>query len=267
MNQPASGSVVRFASRVPAAPFAVGLAFPAALLALWSVTAAEGWLPDQLLPAPGAVWSSLMVDAASGDLRANTLISLQRVLAGFGLGAASGLMFGAALGLSRTLRELFDPVFLLLSQVPTLGWIPLMILLIGIDESMKVTVIAWASFVPVVLNIAQGIRDVPEPLHELGRVLTFDAWYRLSRIVLPSAVPAIFTGLREGLANAWQTMVGAELFASSEGLGYSISYGRQLFQLDLVLAMVLVLGVVGLTLNGAFAIAEQRLLRWQAYAP
>ena len=141
------------------------------------------------------------------------------------------------------MRALLDPCFLLLAQVPTLGWIPLLILLLGIDESMKVTVIAWASFVPVVLNMAQGIRDVPAPLRELGRVLTFDPWYTLTRIVLPAAVPSIFTGLREGLANAWQTMVAAELFASSEGLGYLIAYGRQLFQLDLVLAMVVVLGV------------------------
>jgi sulfonate transport system permease protein len=245
----------------------LGLLVPASLLVVWSAVAARGLLPDQLLPAPGAVWDALAENAASGELWSNTLISLQRVGEGFALGAAAGLAFGAAIGLSRMLRGALDPLFLLLAQVPPLAWIPLMILLLGIEESMKVTVIAWASFVPVVLNMAQGIRDVPPTLRELGRVLTFDPWSTLTRIVLPAAVPSIFTGLREGLANAWQTMVAAELFASSEGLGYLIAYGRQLFQLDLVLAMVLVLGVVGLLVNGALALAEQRLLRWQAVAP
>jgi len=242
------------------------LAAPALLFALWWLSAAQGWLPEQLLPAPAAVWDALAETAASGDLQADILISLQRVGAGFALGALGGLAFGGAIGLSRTLRQLFDPLFLLLAQVPPLAWIPLVILAVGIDEAMKVTVIAWASFVPVVLGVAQGIRDVPAPLRELGRALTFSPWDLVSRIVFPAAVPAIFTGLREGLANAWQTLVAAELFASSEGLGYLISLGRQLFQLDLVLAMVLVLGIVGLSVNSALALVERRLLRWQAQA-
>ena len=247
-------------------PAAAGLLVPAALGTVWYVAASNGWLPDQLLPAPDMVWSTLMENAASGDLWTNTAISLQRVFAGFAFGAVAGLAFGGVLGLSRTMRELLDPLFLFLAQVPPLGWIPLLILLLGVDESMKVTVIAWASFVPVVLNAAEGIRDVPEPMRELGRVLTFDPWYMLICVIIPSAVPSIFTGLREGLANAWQTMVAAELFASTEGLGYLVSYGRQLFQLDLVLAMVVVLGIVGLTVNGALAMLERFLLRWQAHA-
>jgi sulfonate transport system permease protein len=257
-----SGRLISQAGRLAAA-----LLLPASLLSLWSVASEQGWLPDQILPPPGVVWQTLLETAASGDLWTNTLISLQRVLEGFALGALAGLGFGLILGLSRTMRELFDPIFLFASQVPAIGWIPLLILVMGIDEEMKVTVIAWASFVPVVLNAAQGIRDVPPALRELGRVLTFDPWYQLTRVVLPSAVPAIFTGLREGMANAWQTLVAAELFASAEGLGYLITQARQLFQLELVLAMVVVLGVLGLILNGGFAAIERRLLRWQAHAP
>ena len=246
-------------------PVAAGLIVPLGLLGLWALTAARGWLPDQILPPPGLVWDTLLENAASGDLWVNTLISVQRVAAGFALGAAGGLVLGAVLGLSRGLRRMLDPLFLFLAQIPPLGWIPLLILVLGVDESMKVTVIAWATFVPVVLNVAQGIRDVPEPMRELGRVLTFDRWYTFTRIILPASVPSVFTGLREGLANAWQTMVAAELFASSEGLGYLVSLGRQLFPLDLVLAMVVVLGVAGLVVNGALALAERRLLRWQAH--
>jgi sulfonate transport system permease protein len=242
----------------------LALLVPAALGVLWWATAALGWLPDQLLPAPGLVWNTLVETAESGELY--TLISFERVGTGFAVGALAGVAFGGAIGLSRTLRALFDPLFLFLAQVPPLAWIPLVILAVGIDEAMKVTVIAWASFVPVVLGVAQGIRDVPDGFRELARALTFDPWSLVSRVILPAAVPAIFTGLREGLANAWQTMVAAELFASSEGLGYLISLGRQLFQLDLVLAMVVVLGFAGLAVNGALAVVERQLLRWQAHA-
>jgi sulfonate transport system permease protein len=244
----------------------LGLIVPAWLLAAWFVAAERGWLPEQLLPSPVAVWQALLDTARSGDLWSNTLVSLTRVGEGFAIGAAAGLLVGIFLGLSRRARELVDPMFLLVAQIPPLGLIPLAILALGVDEAMKVAVIGWASFIPVVLNVKQGIRDVPESLHELSEVLTFDPWYALTRVVLPAGVPPIFTGLREGLANAWQTMVAAELFASTEGLGYMITLGRQLFQFDLVLAVVLVLGVVGLAVNGALALVERRLLRWQGHA-
>lgn len=243
---------------------ALALVVPAALGLAWFITASRGLLPDQLLPSPLAVWQALCETAASGDLWANTLISVTRVGEGFALGAIAGLALGLLLGLSQRAREIVDPLFLLIVQIPPLGLIPLAILALGVDEAMKVAVIAWASFVPVVLNAAQGIRDVPRALHEVAEVWTFDHWYALTRVILPASVPAVFTGLREGLANTWQTMVAAELFASTEGLGYMVTLGRQLFQFDMVLAVVLVLGVVGLAVNGTLAVVERRLLRWQA---
>jgi sulfonate transport system permease protein len=111
------------------------------------------------------------------------------------------------------------------------------------------------------------VRDVPVALREVGRVLLFDRWSMVTQIVLPAAVPSIFTGLREGLANAWQTVIAVELFASSEGLGYVMSWGRQLFQLDLVLAVVAVLAVIGLSMNLGLTRLEGRLGRWQVRVP
>nr|WP_294549897.1 ABC transporter permease [uncultured Rhodopila sp.] len=240
-----------------------GIAVPLLLLAAWSLTAREGWLPDQILPAPGVVLATLKEFIASGELQDATLISLQRVAKGFAAGAVTGLAFGAAIGLSPRLNRLFGPTFLALAQVPLLAWMPVMILLVGIDEGLKVILIGIATFIPVVLNVAQGFRDVPPALREVGAVLLFDPWSMLTQIVLPAAVPSVFTGLREGLANAWQTVIAVELFASSEGLGYLMSWGRQLFQLDLVLAVVVVLGLIGFALNWGLARIEGRLGRWQ----
>jgi sulfonate transport system permease protein len=240
-----------------------GLAVPLALLGAWSVTARAGWLPDQILPAPWVVTATLREFIASGELQDATLVSLERVAKGFAAGAVTGLAFGAAIGLSPRLDRLFGPSFLGLAQVPLLAWMPVMILLVGIDEALKVILIGIATFIPVVLNVAQGFRDVPSALREVGAVLLFDPWSMLTQIVLPAAVPSLFTGLREGLANAWQTVIAVELFASSEGLGYLMSWGRQLFQLDLVLAVVAVLALIGFALNWGLARLEGRLERWQ----
>jgi sulfonate transport system permease protein len=240
-----------------------GIAVPLLLLGAWSVTARQGWLPDQILPAPGVVLATLRDFLASGELQSATVISLQRVAKGFAVGATAGLIFGTAIGLSPRLNRLFGPSFLALAQVPLLAWMPVLILLVGIDEALKVILIGVATFIPVVLNVAQGIRDVPPALHEVGAVLLFDPWSMLTQIVLPASVPSIFTGLREGLANAWQTVIAVELFASSEGLGYLMSWGRQLFQLDLVLAVVVVLAAIGFALNWSLSKLEGRLGRWQ----
>jgi sulfonate transport system permease protein len=240
-----------------------GIAMPLLLLAAWWGTARNGWLPDQILPAPGVVLATLREFISSGELQDATLISLQRVAKGFAVGAVAGLAFGATIGLSPRLNRLFGPTFLGLAQVPLLAWMPVMILLVGIDEALKVILVAIATFIPVVLNVVQGFRYVPPALREVGAVLLFDPWSMMTQIILPAAVPSVFTGLREGLANAWQTVVAVELFASAEGLGYLMSWGRQLFQLDLVLAVVVVLGLIGFSLNWGLARLEGRLERWQ----
>jgi sulfonate transport system permease protein len=122
--------------------------------------------------------------------------------------------------------------------------------------------IGWAAFIPVALNTSQGVRDVPQAYLELGRVLSFGRWSNFRSIILPSAVPSIFTGLREGLANSWQTLVAVELIASFEGLGYLMAYGRQLFQLELVLAAMIVVGLIGLSIHIFLTLIESRLQRW-----
>lgn len=241
----------------------LGLVVPLGLLTVWTVAALLGQLPEQILPPPWVVFDTLLDGIQDGSLLSSTVTSLERVAEGFAAGALAGLVFGTAVGLSKTLRDFLDPLFLALSQVPTLGWMPIIILIVGIDEGLKIIVIGWSAFIPVVLNTSQGVRDVPEAYVELGRVLSFSRWSKLTMIVLPSAVPSIFTGLREGLANGWQTLVAVELIASFEGLGYLMAYGRQLFQLELVLSAMIVVGLIGLVIHGLLTLAENRLQRWR----
>jgi sulfonate transport system permease protein len=235
------------------------LLLPAALLLLWYVGAERGWIAPQVLPPPQQVLDTLRDLAASGDLWLNVSASLQRVLVGFAVGSALGLLLGTAMGLSRTAEAYLLPTFNALVQIPVLGWMPFVLLLVGIGEPLKYILIAKAALVPVTLNALQGFRQAPQGLREVGLVYGYSRRQEVLEIVLPHAVPTLFTGLRLGFTKAWLSLVVVELVASSEGLGYLIVYGRQLFQLDLVMAAVVVVGAIGYAIDRLLDAAERHV--------
>jgi sulfonate transport system permease protein len=239
---------------------------PAALFTLWSIGCARGWIAPQILPPPQQVFDTLYELAVSGDLLRNTLVSLQRVLVGFGVGTLAGFIIGAALGLSRTVEAYVLPAFNALVQIPVLGWLPFLLLLVGVGEPLKYILIAHAALVPVTLSTMQGVRNTPAALDEVARVFGYKRWQRVAYIVLPAAVPTLATGVRLAFTKAWLALVVVELVASSEGLGYLIVYGRQLFQLDLVMASVVIVGAIGFAINRALDALEARLRRGQPSA-
>ncbi len=237
--------------------------FPLALLLLWQLSAVQAWVPEQVLPPPGVVYDTFAAMLASGELWEHLWVSLVRVFSGFGIGLAGGLLLGGAMGLSPTLRDYLFPLFKAFSQVPTIGWLPLLMLLVGIDEGLKFLLIAKATLVPVAVNSCQGIQNVPQRYVEVAKVYGFTRWQLLSQVVFPAATAPIWNGVRYGLTHAWLALVVVELLASSEGIGYLIVYGRQLFQLDVVLAAVVAVGIVGLALDKLLARTEAWLLRWR----
>lgn len=248
------------------APLAWAWLLPALLLLLWWLAARQAWVPVLVLPPPTDVLEALQALLRSGELWQHTAVSVQRVLGGFALGAALGLALGAAMGLSALARDYLYPSFKALAQVPVLGWLPLLMLLVGLDESLKWLLVAKAALVPVTLNTMKGLENVPRRYVELAQVLAYSRWQLLSRVLLPAALPPIWTGLRYGLTHAWLALVVVELLASSEGLGFLIIYGRQLFQLELVMAAVLVVGLFGWSLDRLLAAIEAHLLRWRREA-
>lgn len=241
----------------------VSLLGPLGLLLVWSISARNGWLPPQILPSPSEVGLALLDLARSGDLAKDTAISLLRVVQGFAAGALLGLLLGAAMGLSSRIEDYVRPLFTAFAQVPTLGWIPFLMLLVEIGEPLKILVIAKAALVPVTLNTLAGIRAVPHSYAEVGALFRFSRWQLLRQVILPAAVPPVFTGLRYGLTHAWNALVAVELLASAEGLGYLLVWGRQMFWLDTMIAAMLVIGIVGFTLDWAMAAVENRLQRWR----
>jgi sulfonate transport system permease protein len=241
----------------------IALLVPLGLLALWSITARFGWLPPQILPSPAEVGAAFVDMARSGDLIRHTSISLLRVAEGFMVGSLIGLTLGVAMGLSRTVEGYVRPLFTAFAQVPTLAWIPFLMLLFGIGEPLKIIVIAKAAFVPATLNTLSGIRAVSPLYREVAAMFRFSHWQLLRKVMLPSAVPTIFTGLRYGLTHAWTALVAVELLASAEGLGYLLVWGRQMFWLDTVMVAMILIGIVGFAFDRLMAGVELRLQQWR----
>jgi sulfonate transport system permease protein len=236
---------------------------PLLLLVAWVAASRWDWVPAVLLPAPQDVATTLYQEIASGDIAANLGISLQRVFFGFGVGALLGLALGVAMGLSPLFKDYTYPVLHVFAQVPTLGWLPLLMLLVGIGEELKLVLVAKAVLVPVALNALSGLEGVSKSYAEVAQVFRFNRWQLLSKVIFPAALPPLWNGLRFGLTKAWLTLVAVELLASSEGIGFMTAYARQLMQLDVVLSAVLVVGLVGWGLDRLLAAIETWLLRWR----
>jgi sulfonate transport system permease protein len=232
---------------------------PVALAVLWVLGSHYGWISPQILPSPTLVFETLAGLASSGELWMHIGASLSRIAVGFTGGVALGLLLGAWLGLSRTAEAYILPSFNAVVQVPVLGWLPFLMIVVGIGEPLKYLLIGHAALVPVTLSTLQGFRRTPAAYLDVARVFRYSRRQTIFSVILPSAVPVIGTGIRLAFTKAWLTLVVVELVASSEGLGYLIVYGRQLFQLDLVLASVLIVGAIGYAADRLLTLLEHKL--------
>ncbi|HXZ08043.1 MAG TPA: ABC transporter permease [Paraburkholderia sp.] len=239
-----------------------GLALPVVFLALIEVLVRTSILPSHLVPAPSSIVQTLW-DLGGVRLARHIGASVIRVYAGFVLGAVLALLIGAAMGLSRRVDALLDPAFQALRAIPSLAWVPILLLWMGIDEAPKITLIAIGAFFPVQLSVVAGIRGVDRKLIEFGEVNRLTRRAMFTRILLPASMPQIFTGLRTGLSLAWMFMVAAELIAATRGLGYLLSDGRETGRPDLVFGAILLLALLGKLSDGAFKAIETRTLSWR----
>ncbi|NPC99762.1 ABC transporter permease [Brenneria sp. hezel4-2-4] len=234
---------------------------PLALLLLWFVSSRQGWMPPQILPAPVTVMQTA-AELWQGDLGSQLLISLYRLITGLLAGLLAGTLLGALMGASPRAANLLHPTVYALAQIPTLGWIPLFMVLFGIDDALKLAVIVKAVIVPVTLHTQSGVRNVPASLLEVVRILRLTPWQRLRRLTLPAMLPVWLTGLRLALSQAWVSLIVVELLASSQGIGYLLVWGRQLFQLDIVFVCIAVIGCAGLAMEWLINQLERRLVYW-----
>lgn len=234
---------------------------PLAVAALWWLASRDHWMSEQILPAPSLVWQSAL-EFGAGELWEHVWISLQRLFWGLAVGIAAGLLLGSWLGSSRRAQTLVLPTFIGLAQIPTLAWIPLFMLFFGIGELLKLVVLIKAVVVPVTLHTLVGVRDTQPKLREAAATLRLPAHQVFLRLLLPAALPSFLAGVRQALAAGWTSLLAVELLASSEGIGYLMVWGRQLFMLDLVLLCILMIGVIGALMERGFSALERRALYW-----
>ena len=244
------------------AGFPLGLVLPLLALTGAEIGVRAGMVPANLLPPPSAVLQALSWLIDNG-LPAHVGASTLRVAAGFAIGALLALPLGAAVALSRGAERLLDPSFQALRAIPSLAWVPLLLLWFGIDETPKLILIAIGAFFPVYMGVAAGIRGVERSLIEVGQLYRLAPAALARRVLLPAALPSVLTGLRNGLSLAWMFMVAAELIAASRGLGYLLTDGRETGRADIMLAAIVLLALLGKLSDSAMQALERRSLAWR----
>jgi sulfonate transport system permease protein len=242
---------------------ATGFISPLLVLALWAWVAQAHLFPPQILVSPLDVWRAFDTLLGSGELQSNLAISLLRLLEGFAAGASTGVVFGIALALSPRVEAYCGWTFAALRQMPTLVMIPMLVLILGVDESLKIVIVAKATFFPVALAACQAVRALPASQLEVARLLRLRGWALYRRVVVPAVAPGIVTGMRIALSRSWLVLVAAELLAADSGIGEMMELARQQLQIDVVMVCIFVTGVVGFVLDRGLRSAERSLRRWQ----
>jgi sulfonate transport system permease protein len=242
---------------------ALGLLLPVGLALTWEIIVWLGLSNGRLVPPPSKLFATIVELANSGELTRHIMATLTRVAAGFGLGVIAGTVLGAVSGYWDLARRLLDPTVQALRAIPSLAWVPLFILWLGIFETSKIVLIAVGVFFPIYLGVMGAILSVDRKIVEVGRNFRLSGPAMIRRILLPAVLPAYVVALRVGLGLGWMFVVAAELIGASEGLGYLLLDGQQLGKPAQILAAIVIFAILGKTTDWMIEIGTAPLLRWQ----
>jgi sulfonate transport system permease protein len=243
------------------------LALPLVLVALWFQSTAAGWIKPYQLASPGAVVRELATLFQNGQLQADVWASVVRVVLGFAIAFALALLLGALVGSSRNARLAIDPTLQAIRAVPSLAWVPLILLWLGIGETSKIVLVAIGAFFPIYVSIVSGIESIDRKLLEVARVLDVPRLKLIVEVMVPATLPRLLVGARLGLTQAWLFLVAAELLAASKGLGYLLTDGQQVSRPDEVLVAILLFALLGKLSETGMRALEKRLTGWADTVP
>lgn len=238
----------------------LGLVVPVALLGLWQALVSFDVLDASRTSSPVEVAGAFVSAVESGRLWPNLAISLQRVFVGFAVGALLAVAVGVLVALSRTADRLLSPLLSGVRAVPSLAWVPLLILWYGIGEEPKVTLIAIGAFFPVLATLVAGIRQVDTGLLEVAQAYGLSWRQRVTTVLLPSAAPSLLAGARLGLNQAWLFLVAAELLGATQGLGWQLQNAQRNGQVELLLVTIILFAVIGKLTDSVLAAVETKVL-------
>jgi sulfonate transport system permease protein len=242
---------------------ALGLLLPVGVALAWELIVWLGYSSGRLVPPPSRVFATLVDLARSGELLTHITATLTRVGLGFGFGVVAGTILGAISGYWALARRLLDPTVQALRAIPSLAWVPLFILWLGIFETSKIALIAAGVFFPVYLGVMGAILSVDRKIVEVGRIFRLSGPAMIRRILLPAVLPAYVVSLRVGLGLGWMFVVAAELIGASEGLGYLLLDGQQLGKPAQILAAIVIFAILGKLTDWLIEVGAAPFLRWQ----
>ncbi len=238
-------------------------AIPIGLLLLWQILSSKGILLEVILPSPASVAKALYEITADGTLQIDIVTSLRRILVGYFYGVIVAIVLGVGSGLNRVIYRFVYPIVNIIRQIPLYAWMPLLILWFGIGETSKLLIIARGVVIPLYLNTVQGIRDVNIQYYELAKVLELKRSTFLRKVVFPSAMPAIYTGLRLAAGNSLMAVVAAEMLGGLTGLGYALLQAKEFLWSDKLIALMLVIAIIGIIFDVLIKGVENRTLGWK----
>ncbi|MGW2587897.1 ABC transporter permease [Streptomyces virginiae] len=258
---------VSAARREAAWTVALGLAVPVALLAGWEAVARTGAVDTLLFPPPSRTFASLAAMAGDGELGRHVAATLGRLAPGYAVGALTGSLTGFAMGVSRTVRYAFGPLFAALYSVPKIATLPLLLLIFGLTETPKILAVAITVFFVLQINTLAGVRQIDARVLESARSYGASGFRLLRFVLLPGAGPAVLTGLRTAAGLSVMVVVAVEFVASDSGLGFLIWNSWTLFQPDRMYVGLITVAALGALLSAAVALVERWLLPWRAVRP
>jgi NitT/TauT family transport system permease protein len=241
---------------------------PLLLLAVWHFAVQAGM--TRLIPSPAEVaeymvdfvWGGIWDDAFSATMHIHLIASMSRVYGGFALAAIVAVPLGILIGRNDTIRALLDPFLQLMRPIPVTAWLPLSMILFGLGPRSAFFLVFLGAFYPILLNTVFGVRSVEKRLFEAASMLGCSPSAQFTKVVLPAALPSIFTGLRLGLGLAWFVIVVGEMTGVPQGLGAVIMDGRTLSRTELVICGMIVIGIAGFLSDRVVVTVMNRLLRW-----
>ncbi|MGN0600703.1 MAG: ABC transporter permease [Oscillospiraceae bacterium] len=241
----------------------LGLIPPIIVIAAWSYATNIGNVPQAILPKISSVGSAFLTTVSSGQLQNDLKESLSSVLKGYLSAALIGITVGSLMGMFKTIKSVLQPTITCIRSIPMIAWMPMIILWCGIGQLSKVVLIVVASTFPILVNTQGGIESTPEGLVEVARLYKLNSIEKFVRVYLPHALPQILVGLKLGLSVSWMAVVGAELIASTAGIGYRLSNARSMMQSSVLVLCMIVVGLIGILMDKILGAIFASLTPWE----
>lgn len=249
------------ASRIPR--WILRLVGPIALLVVWELSVQTGFVSRQLLAPPSQLPASVAGLVSSGLLQESILVSTGRAALGLALGTTTALILAGVAGLWRAGEDTIDPLAQMLRPMPATAIMPLVVLLLGVDEAPKIFLVSYAVFFPVYLNTFQGIRGVDVKLVESAAVFGLNRRRLITQVILPSALPSFFVGFRFAVSLSWVVLVVAEQLNAQSGVGYMMIDAQRYFRPDIIIVGLIVYALFGIISDTLVRLAERKVLSWR----